>query len=58
MYEVKPDKIDILSAKSDGIENVVAPRRELSVRSKKPKPGERTSKGDGSIVLVRLLLSV
>jgi len=55
MYEVKPDKIDIHAAKRDGIENAVAgaPRKELSVRSKKPKPGERTSKGDGSIVLVR-----
>ncbi len=55
MYEVKPDKIDMHAAKRDGIENAVAgaPRKELSVRSKKPKPGERTSKGDGSIVLVR-----
>lgn len=54
MYEVKPDKIDLHSTKRDGIENAGAPRKELSVRSKKPKPGERTSKGDGSIVLVRL----
>lgn len=54
MYEVKPDKIDLHSTKRDGIENAAAPRKELSVRSKKPKPGERTSKGDGSIVLVRL----
>jgi nuclear pore complex protein Nup133 len=53
LYEVKPDKIDLATAKSDGIENAGAPRKELSVRSKKPKPGERTSKGDGSIVLVR-----
>ncbi|AEO64561.1 uncharacterized protein THITE_2110831 [Thermothielavioides terrestris NRRL 8126] len=51
MYEVKPDKIDVLAAKRDGIENMGAPRKELSVRSKKPKPGERSSKGDGSIVL-------
>ncbi|KAK4152117.1 Non-repetitive/WGA-negative nucleoporin C-terminal-domain-containing protein [Chaetomidium leptoderma] len=51
MYEVKADKIDIQSAKRDGIENAGATRKELSVRSKKPKQGERSSKGDGSIVL-------
>ncbi|KAL1836198.1 hypothetical protein VTJ49DRAFT_5451 [Mycothermus thermophilus] len=52
-YEVKPDKTLVQAAKRDGIENLqlVAPRRELSVRSKKPKAGERTNKGDGSIVL-------
>ncbi|KAL2149135.1 hypothetical protein VTH82DRAFT_8483 [Thermothelomyces myriococcoides] len=52
MYEVKPDKIDIHATKRDGVETV-APlaRKELSVRSKKPKPGERSAKGDGSIVL-------
>lgn len=52
MYEVKADKIDVLSLKRDGLEPVAAPRKELSVRSKKPKP-ERASKGDGSVVLVR-----
>ncbi len=57
LYEVKPDKLDLQSAKRDGIENAGAPRKELSVRSKKPKPGERTTKGDGSIVLVRPHLS-
>jgi nuclear pore complex protein Nup133 len=29
-----------------------APRRDLTVRSKKPKPVDRASKGDGSVVLV------
>jgi nuclear pore complex protein Nup133 len=53
MYDVKPDKIDVHATKRDGIENAGAPRKELSVRSKKPKPGERVTKGDGSIVLVR-----
>ena len=53
MYEVKPDKIDLAGARRDGIENFGAPRRELSVRSKKPKAGERLGKGDGSVVLVR-----
>ena len=53
MYEVKPDNID-LPIRRDGIEALAgsAPRKELSVRSKKPKPGERASKGDGSIILV------
>ncbi|KAK3295030.1 Non-repetitive/WGA-negative nucleoporin C-terminal-domain-containing protein [Chaetomium fimeti] len=51
MYEVKPDKIGAHATKRDGIENVGAQRKELSVRSKKPKAGERTAKGDGSIVL-------
>ena len=55
-YEVKPDKISAHATKRDGIENAGAQRKELSVRSKKPKPGERTAKGDGSIVLVCSLL--
>ncbi len=52
MFDVKSDKIDLLGIKRDGVETISAPRKELSVRSKKPKPGERTSKGDGSVVLV------
>ena len=52
MYEVKSDQIDVHSLKRDGVEPTSAPRKELSVRSKKPK-AERASKGDGSIVLVR-----
>ncbi|KAH8887759.1 hypothetical protein GQ53DRAFT_768085 [Thozetella sp. PMI_491] len=50
-FEVKPDKVDFLGIKRDGVENFGAPRKELSVRSKKPKPGERLGKGDGSVVL-------
>lgn len=53
MYEVKSDSITKLPARHDGIENVPGPKKELSVRSKKPKAGERLSKGDGSVVLVR-----
>lgn len=59
MYEVKATKVAKLSTKPDGIENIPATttttttaKRELSVRSKKPKAGERISKGDGSVVLV------
>lgn len=32
----------------------LAPKRELSLRGKKPKAGDRVGKGDGSSVLVRL----
>jgi len=53
MYEVKSDKLDIMPIKRDGLDNRPAPRKELSVRSKKPKAGDRVSKGDGSVVLVR-----
>jgi nuclear pore complex protein Nup133 len=52
MYEVKSDKVAMMEAKQDGLENMPAPKKELSVRAKKPKPGERVSKGDGSVVLV------
>ena len=52
MFEVKPDNIDVLGRKRDGVEAITAPRKELSVRSKKPKAGERAGKGDGSVTLV------
>jgi nuclear pore complex protein Nup133 len=52
MYEVKSDKLDVLGMKRDGFNNYNTARKELSVRSKKPKAGERVSKGDGSVILV------
>lgn len=81
MFQVKADKVAMLSARRDGVENhstthqnsngsansaaaaaaasastpttsASAPKKELSVRSKKTKAGERISKGDGSVVLV------
>lgn len=54
MYEVKSDKVDLYAAKRDGYESPVihaVPRKELTVRSKKAKAGERVNKGDGSVVL-------
>ncbi|KAK1775827.1 Non-repetitive/WGA-negative nucleoporin C-terminal-domain-containing protein [Copromyces sp. CBS 386.78] len=48
--QVKSDKV-LVNIKRDGNENLLGPRKELSVRSKKQKAGERTAKGDGSIVL-------
>lgn len=57
MLEVKHDKVAKLPSVPDGIENAHTPptrplRKEVAVRSKKPKQGERTSKSDGSIELV------
>ncbi|GJC98095.1 hypothetical protein ColKHC_06921 [Colletotrichum higginsianum] len=55
MYEVKADKVATLDVRQDGIENqnpiTPTPRKELSVRAKKPKGGDRPTKGDGSVVL-------
>lgn len=67
MFQVQNDKVARLSSSSkrDNIENQTlatpntnlsvsitpAPRKELSVRSKKTKAGERISKGDGSVIL-------
>lgn len=59
MYEVKADKVEY-PAKRDGFEpaaNHTAPRKELTVRSKKAKAADRVSKGDGSVVLVRLSIA-
>ncbi|OLN82205.1 Nucleoporin NUP133 [Colletotrichum chlorophyti] len=54
-YEVKSDKVATVDVRQDGIENqnpiTPTPRKELSVRAKKPKGGDRPTKGDGSVVL-------
>ncbi|KAH6690516.1 Non-repetitive/WGA-negative nucleoporin C-terminal-domain-containing protein [Plectosphaerella plurivora] len=54
-YDVKPDKNATLEIRQDGFgpENHIqqAPRKELSVRAKKPKAVDRAIKGDGSILL-------
>ncbi|QBZ56916.1 hypothetical protein PoMZ_01834 [Pyricularia oryzae] len=51
MVEVRSEKIAKLQPKHDRIISPPQPKQDLSVRSKKPKPGERISKGDGSVVL-------
>lgn len=58
MLEVKHDKVARLPSKPDGVEHATPAatrslRREVAVRSKKPKQGERTTKSDGSVELVR-----
>ena len=52
-YEVKAARPQIAELKQDGLENTPVMRKELSFRSKKAKTGERVSKGDGTVVLVR-----
>ncbi|KAI0134458.1 Non-repetitive/WGA-negative nucleoporin C-terminal-domain-containing protein [Xylariales sp. AK1849] len=49
-YEVKSARPSI-DLKQDGVEASPSVRKDLSVRSKKAKTGDRTSKGDGSVVL-------
>lgn len=51
-YEVKSARPSMVELKQDGIEESPASKQELSFRSKKARPGERLSKGDGSILLV------
>ncbi|KAM0268235.1 hypothetical protein ACHAQH_010030 [Verticillium albo-atrum] len=52
-YEVKADKPAHLDVRQDGFgfENNPLPKKELSVRAKKPKAADRATKGDGSVVL-------
>ncbi|KAI0907930.1 Non-repetitive/WGA-negative nucleoporin C-terminal-domain-containing protein [Ustulina deusta] len=51
-YEVKSAQPSAVGVKQDGIERpVAAPRQELSVRSKKSRPGDRLHKGDGTTLL-------
>ncbi|GAP83269.1 putative nuclear pore complex subunit nup133 protein [Rosellinia necatrix] len=51
-YEVKSTQPSAVEAKQDGVEQAaVVPRRDLSVRSKKGRPGDRLNKGDGTTLL-------
>lgn len=55
MTELKTDKVATLDSKpAAAIDDAHhTPRRELTVRTKKPKHGDRAAnKGDGSLVLV------
>lgn len=52
MQEVKALKANGLLTRRDSPRTGQTPRRELAVRGKKPKLAERSSKGDGSVVLV------
>lgn len=65
MIEVKADKVATLPVSKDKDNNnnnnkaqtdppTPTPRKELNLRAKKPKHGDRAAnKGDGSLVLVR-----
>ncbi|OTB01473.1 hypothetical protein M426DRAFT_323492 [Hypoxylon sp. CI-4A] len=50
-YEVKPARNSLVELKQDGVEESFVSKQELSFRSKKARPGERFSKGDGSTLL-------
>ncbi|KAI1173116.1 Non-repetitive/WGA-negative nucleoporin C-terminal-domain-containing protein [Nemania sp. FL0916] len=51
-YEVKSAQPSTIEAKQDGMEEpATTPRQELSVRSKKSRPGDRLHKGDGTTLL-------
>ncbi|KAI2624844.1 Nup133 N terminal like-domain-containing protein [Hypoxylon sp. NC1633] len=50
-YEVKSTRPSVVEIKQDGIEESPVSKNELSFRSKKARPGERFSKGDGSTLL-------
>lgn len=53
--EVKPEKISPQDSRKENDENFNTPRRDLNVRAKKTKHGDRAAnKGDGSLVLVRV----
>jgi nuclear pore complex protein Nup133 len=55
-YEVKPARSAAVELRQDGVENSPSVnKKELSFRSKKAKTADRLNKGDGSVVLVRLL---
>ena len=56
--EVKPEKAPFNDSRKEDVENLHTPRRDLNVRAKKTKHGDRAAnKGDGSLVLVRDELS-
>jgi nuclear pore complex protein Nup133 len=52
--DAPPPKLEI---KRDTAETLFVPRKDQTIRTKKPKAGERASKGDGSVVLVSSPLS-
>lgn len=55
----KTRKSSSTKSRTEDIENHHTPRRELNIRAKKTKHGDRAAnKGDGSLVLVRVLDSI
>lgn len=52
MQETKGSKLAVLPSKRESAKAVQTPARELTVRGKKPKSGERGNKGDGTVTLV------
>lgn len=54
MEETKSHKIVTAAPKRELPKELPVPRREIAVRGKKSKSGDRSGKGDGSVVLVCL----
>ena len=57
MEEVKTQKIASIP-RHDSSREIPGPRREIAVRGKKAKIGDRGNKVDGAVVLVRCMLEV
>ena len=57
MEEIKAIKVAMIARQESTKEVQHAPRQDIVVRGKKPKQGDRASKGDGSVVLVRFCTS-
>jgi nuclear pore complex protein Nup133 len=55
MEEVKSQKISTLPRR-DSLRDAAGPKREIAVRGKKAKSGDRSNKADGAVVLVRTML--
>jgi len=51
MEELKSQKA-ATPVRNEGLREVLGPQREIAVRGKKPRSGDRGNKGDGSVVLV------
>lgn len=52
MEEAKSQKIATVALKREPSRELAGSRREIAVRGKKPKSGDRGNKGDGSVILV------
>lgn len=55
--DAKPERPAAKETRRESVESTPAPKRELGIRTKKPKASERVSKGDGSAVLVGIPVS-
>jgi nuclear pore complex protein Nup133 len=57
MHEVKSNKVSTVDTRQDSKKEAQGLRREIAVRGRKLKVGDKGNKGDGSIILVCLTLA-